>query len=367
MGALGHSKFFSGLPPADLDNLEQSSEIRSYAAGERIFQEGDPGDGMYVVLEGAVQVSCVVGGDERRVLSHLRPGDYFGEMAILDNRARSATVSAETDVRLCFLPSVAVLAALQQSPMLAISMVREFSQRMREFHALYTQEVVQAERLALVGRFARSIVHDFKNPLNIIGISSDIAALDTTSKEMRASSCARIRRQVERLTNMISELLEFTRGSGTPVALARVNFAEYAGPLLDEMATEVESRRVKLVRENPAPGVMVLMDPKRLTHVFHNLANNACDAMADGGTLTFRFAQTENELTVEVEDSGNGIAPEIAPRLFEAFSTYGKPSGTGLGLSICKRIIDDHQGRIGARNAEHGGAIFAFTLPVAAT
>ncbi len=364
MGVLSQSKFFSELPPAELERLEGASEIRCFPAGSHVFQEGDPGDGMYVVLEGTVQISCLLGGNERRVITRLQAGEYFGEMAILDNRTRSATITAETELRLCFLPSDAVLGVLRQSPMLAVSMVREFSQRMREFHVLYTQEVVQAERLALVGRFARSIVHDFKNPLNIIGISADIAALETTPREMRASSCARIRRQVERLSNMISELLEFTRGSGTAVVLARVNFAEYVTPLIEELRTELQARSVQLVTANEPPSVMVSIDPRRLTHVFHNLVNNACDAMPEGGTLTVRFQQTDQEMETSVQDSGKGIAPEIASRLFEAFATYGKPSGTGLGLSICKRIIDDHRGRISARNTDAGGAVFSFTLPL---
>jgi signal transduction histidine kinase len=107
------------------------------------------------------------------------------------------------------------------------------------------------------------------------------------------------------------------------------------------------------------------MDPKRLTHVFHNLAHNACDAMPDGGTLTCRFEVRGGRLVTELRDTGPGIAPEIATRLFEAFATYGKASGTGLGLSICRRILQDHLGTIEAENAEGGGAVFRFTLPVA--
>jgi signal transduction histidine kinase len=107
------------------------------------------------------------------------------------------------------------------------------------------------------------------------------------------------------------------------------------------------------------------MDPRRLTHVFHNLIHNACDAMPDGGTIFLRFEVVEGELRTEIRDTGKGIAPEVAPRLFEAFATYGKASGTGLGLSICKRIVEDHRGRITARNAPEGGALFTITLPLA--
>jgi signal transduction histidine kinase len=109
----------------------------------------------------------------------------------------------------------------------------------------------------------------------------------------------------------------------------------------------------------------VLLDPGRLTHVFYNLVHNAVDAMPDGGAVTLRFKQDAKGVTTEIQDTGKGIAPEIAGRLFEAFATYGKAQGTGLGLSICKKIIEDHRGTIEARSVpEPGqGAIFAFTLP----
>jgi signal transduction histidine kinase len=225
--------------------------------------------------------------------------------------------------------------------------------------------VVQAERLTLVGRFARSIVHDFKNPLNIIGISADMMAMGDATPDMRATARGRIRRQVDRLSNMISELLEFTRGGAAKVALARVDYGQFAKPLLEEIRQEIETRQVELVCEADPPAVGVRMDPKRLSHVFHNLAHNACDAMPDGGTLTCTFKVTEQELVTEMRDTGPGIAPEIATRLFEAFATHGKASGTGLGLSICRRILDDHQGTIEAENAAEGGAVFRFALPLA--
>ena len=82
--------------------------------------------------------------------------------------------------------------------------------------------------------------------------------------------------------------------------------------------------------------------------------------------MYLRFRVEDGNVATEVQDTGKGIDPEIANRLFEAFATHGKPQGTGLGLSICKKIIEDHGGRITAGNAPEGGALFTFTLPVPA-
>ena len=362
---LESSRLFSALSAADLQELKQASELRSYAPGETVFKEGDHGDGLYFVLSGAIQISALVSEAERRVLSRIQPGDFFGEMAVVDNEPRSATASAETATELLFIPSAVVLNTLRGSPRLAVSLVREFSHRMREFNRHYIQEVLQAERLTLVGRFARSIVHDFKNPLNIIGISAEMAAMETATPSMREAAKSRIRKQVDRLSNMINELLEFTRGSQVSAVLAATNFAAYLNPLLEDLRAEAALKSVEIACENPVPDCSVLIDPARLNHVFYNLVHNAVDALTPGGgKITFRFAVTDNHLMTEVEDSGRGIAPEIAPRLFQAFATYGKAQGTGLGLSICKRIVEDHGGQIHARSEPGRGAVFVITLPL---
>jgi signal transduction histidine kinase len=364
MGSLNSSKLFGGLLTGELHDLDQTTEFRHYPAGASIFREGDPGDGLYVIVEGTVQIVCRVGQDERRVLSTLGPGEFFGEMAVLDEQTRSATALAETEVRARFVPREDLLKALEGNPRLAVRLVKEFSLRLRDFNHRYTMEVLQAERLTLVGRFARTIVHDFKNPLNIVGISADMAAMDNATLEMRQTCRTRIRRQVERMSNMISELLEFTRGSGSTVVLGRMDYAEFVNSLLEELRSETEVKGAELILESEPPRIRLLLDPVRLGHVFHNILNNACDAMPQGGKIFVRFREEPETVVTEIEDSGPGISPEIAPRLFEAFATYGKSRGTGLGLSICKRIVQDHSGRIAATNSPRGGAMFSFSLPV---
>ena len=363
MVVLKTSKLFGGMLGAELDALEHTAQIKAYKAGRNIFQEGDPGDGIYLILEGKVQITCLLGQDQRTVLSRLEAGDFFGEMAVLDNQPRSATATAETDATVYFILRDDLLKVLERSPSLAANLVKEFSQRMREFNHQYTREVLQAERLALVGRFARSIVHDLKNPLNIIGISAEMAAMDNATLEVRRAAKDRIRKQIDRLSDMINELLEFTRGSTSAVVLAKSNYADFVRQLIEEIRPEASAKSVVITLENEPPAVDLLINPKRLAHVFYNIVHNACDAMPDGGTIKLRFAKTDRELVTEIEDTGRGIAPEIAPRLFEAFATYGKAQGTGLGLSICKKIVEDHSGRISSRSEPGHGAIFWFSLP----
>ncbi|MCI0535758.1 MAG: ATP-binding protein [Verrucomicrobiales bacterium] len=347
-----------------MDALRRATQFRQFAAGQQIFAEGDRGDGIYLIQSGHVQISAVVSHGQPRILSRLGPGEFFGEMAVLDSGPRSAAAIAEETTVTGFIPRDELLGVLQSSPRLAVNLVREFSLRLRDFNRQYIREVLEAERLALVGRFARSIVHDFKNPLNVISLAAEMAARDSATPVLRQTQKTRICKQVDRLNSMINELLDFTRGSQNPVVLSPTPYATFIQQLIEELRPELKDKRVSITCDNDPPDAELLLDPTRLTRVFFNLVNNAVDAMPDGGSVRLRFKVTPQEVATEIEDSGKGIAPEIAPRMFEPFATYGKAQGTGLGLSICRRIIEDHRGRIFARNEPGHGAIFVFILPL---
>lgn len=364
MAPLESIKLFADLTPADFAYLRKATREVFYKPEEFIFKQGDAADGIYFVKEGLVRISAVVPHGDLRVLSRLGEGELFGEMAVFDNQPRSANATAEEATTVYFLGLDQVWKAFEQTPKLSAAMVREISRRLRDFNQTYMREVLESERLALVGRFASSIVHDLKNPLNIIGISADMACMPSATPESRQVSKVRIRKQVERISNMVNELLEFTQGAHTNFVLAQVNYDQFVTQLIDEIQPEAALKSVKVEYVNKPPSVPVRINPQRLSRVFHNLIGNATDAMPSGGAVRISFRQEGETLVTELQDSGKGIAPEIADRLFQAFATYGKANGTGLGLSICKKIVQDHKGQIYARNAPTGGAIFGFTLPL---
>ena len=363
MVTLEASMLFCQLSPPELSALRRIALEHKFAAGQEIFKEGDNGDGVYVVRDGLVEISGLDDQKVRLVFSEVGPGDIFGEMAVIENKPRSACAVAKAEATVYFIPRAEMLARVERSPGLALALLREISHRLREFNRQYLREVLQTERLAIVGRFARSIVHDLKNPLNIIGLTAEMASMDRATPEMRQQATARIRKQVERISDMISEILDFTQGSQSDFVLVPAVYNAFVAQLLDELGPEAGLKAVTLELENPPPAVELFIHPKRLRRVFYNLVHNACDAMPEGGKIILRFQATEAEVITEIEDAGRGIAPEIAGQLFEAFVTHGKAHGTGLGLSICKRIVADHQGWISARNQPGRGAVFSFGLP----
>lgn len=360
MVSLESNKLFCDLAPADLERLHKVTRELSFAPGQVIFKEGDAGDGIFFVKEGKVQISAISGVGDSKVLTHMPEGELFGEMAIFDKQPRSASAVAEEATIVYFISKADFEALLDRIPHLASALVKDISRRLRSFN----REVLESERLSLIGRFASSIVHDLKNPLNIIGISADMAAMPAATAESRQASTVRIRKQVERISAMVNELLEFTQGAHTNVIMATINYKNFVEQIIEEIRPEVALKSVTIEYVTPPPQIVLRIDPQRLQRVFHNLIGNAADAMNGGGKVKVSFKQTDQEVITELQDTGKGIAPEILDRLFQAFATYGKANGTGLGLSICKKIVQDHHGKIFARNGKDGGAIFGFSLPI---
>ena len=355
---------FRNLSQDELQAIRRIARERQCNPGEVIFCEEEPGDGVYFVKNGLVEISSLVSAGARRILSHLGPGEIFGEMAVIENRPRSATATVLKDSEVYFLPRDEMLSLIQRSPALALNLLQEISHRLREFNHLHLREVLQAERLAVVGNFARSIVHDLKNPLSIIGISAETLDMPEIRPEFRAQTQNRIRKQVERISDMVSDILIFTENKPGNAGIRAGDYRAFVLELIADLRAEAELRSVRIELQDGPPAISIPFDPRRLSRVFHNLVNNATDLMPGGGVIFLRFQSGEKEVVTEIQDTGPGIAREIADKLFEAFATFGKAHGTGLGLSICKKIIEDHQGRIWAQNAAGGGAIFSFALPL---
>jgi signal transduction histidine kinase len=363
MLSLSACKLFDKLSAAELNTLRGLCSVESVPAGREIFREGDPGNAVYVIRAGSVEISTRIGSEKAQVVSKLGPGDFFGEMAVIEFKPRSATAIAAEPVVVYRIPAGEMLTLIQYTPDIAVKLMREISHRLREFNLRHVQEISQAERLSLVGRFARSIVHDLKNPLNVIGLTAELAAAENASLEMRQQSRDRILEQVTLINDLVGEILEFTQRGGAATVLLPQDYGTFVRDAARELQVQLELAGVAIHLENEPPSMPILVNPARLRRVFHNLMHNAAQAMPNGGIIMLRFTLKDAQVLTEIEDTGPGIAPEILRRLFEPFATFGKQNGTGLGLSICKRIIEDHHGRIWAESKSGRGAIFVFSLP----
>ncbi len=222
-------------------------------------------------------------------------------------------------------------------------------------------DMVQNERLAAIGRMAATILHDIKNPMGTLRLYAGQIKKKTVSPD-EARMADEMIRQVDRLTAITQEILDFARGV-SQVHLDTVQLGDVFNHILPFLETDLNIRNITLIRRFDYTGSCML-DVEKFTRVLYNLTGNAADAMPDGGTLTIRTRTVDTLLAVEVTDTGIGIPEEIRGRLFEPFFTQGKKHGTGLGLSIVRKIIEDHHGRVEVESVPGSGSTFRVLLPL---
>lgn len=228
-------------------------------------------------------------------------------------------------------------------------------------NARLAQEMVKNERLSSIGQMASAIIHDIKNPMNTIRVYAQVMKKKSGNEEAIKLADEMIR-QVDRLVNMLQEILDFSRG------VSATNFEEVPlGDIMDAILSFIEKDLVKnnitLVKELKYTGSMI-MDSDKMTRVFYNIASNARDAMPNGGSLTVTTELVDGEVHFSFKDTGAGIPPEVKAKIFEPFVTFGKKHGTGLGMAIVKKVIDDHQGRIEIDTEMGKGTTMRFIIPV---
>lgn len=226
------------------------------------------------------------------------------------------------------------------------------------------QIVLQAEKLAALGRLAAGIAHEVRNPLGVIKASASLLQDSFAAGDDRNRACTFIREEIDRLNGVITSLLTFAQPRA--IDLQRIELGRVIDQVLQLAAGEVTRRGIVVERvTGVTPDVQA--DPGLMAQAVLGLVINATEALDGGGRIVVRVAREPSAVCVEVADDGPGVPSTDAERVFEPFFT-SKPHGTGLGLAMSARIVQAHAGRLelmSGRGAGEGGrgACFRITLP----
>jgi signal transduction histidine kinase/CheY-like chemotaxis protein len=221
--------------------------------------------------------------------------------------------------------------------------------------------LIQAEKMAAVGRLTASLAHEINNPLQAVQNSLHLAMHEGLNETKRRSFLDMAQNEVNRLIQIVRRMLDFYRPSSATQSL------NLNRPVEDALAIarkRIEQSHVQ-VEARLAPNLPPIQGTSnQLTQVFLNIVINAIEAMPNGGKLWVGTAhhQEKNQVIAAFRDSGPGIKPEIRRHLFEPFHT-SKAQGTGLGLAISYSIIERHSGTIAVENVPDGGTTFIVRLP----
>ncbi len=234
-------------------------------------------------------------------------------------------------------------------------------------------QLINAEKMEIIGRLAAGIAHEVKNPLAVIRLGLDYISGGVDEKHSTGEVLRDMGKAVQRASLVVNSLLDFSRERKLQIRNSKLN--DIIEESLRLVRHEFEQRNIKLAKNLDSQLPEMEIDPNKMEQVFINLFFNAIQAMGRDGTLSVstysRGTHADNAehksvagvttgnawIIAEVSDTGPGIEEKIMDRIFDPFfTTRANEKGTGLGLSVTKNIVDLHHGRIEIKNRESGGA-----------
>lgn len=349
--SLRQTDLFIGFSDAELRQFAGKVTEITLAPGQVLFQEGDSDQEMFVVVEGALSIF-----KEKRIITSVLAGDYVGEMAILEDKPRSASVEAVTACRLLKITAAQFQEYLATQPKSLVSMMTTLSCRVRR----------DTEMIADDFEKANILIHDMKNSL------ATFLYLDLLKKKYPDGQTVEfISHMQEARSNLLTMMNEALAGAKHLCHIGHGREPASMTKLLqDIIATEcnlhpdLRDKEVTVTDQGPYPPFA--FDRLELRRALTNLLINAGQASKPGDPITIVYTQNDTIAEVAIHDRGAGIAQELRRKIFSPRFTT-KTDGNGLGLASCKMIVESkHHGELTIEDNPGGGSIFRLRLPVTA-
>ncbi len=362
---------FKDLSVNDLQLLCNLSQEVKIAAGDYLLREGDPGGALYIILQGEYEV-IKRSGNSQMVLALRGPSEVIGEMSIIDQAPRSASVRALTPTTALMISSDMVNQLISASPAATMAIFQIMSSRMRSNEAL----LVQSEKMAGLGTLVAGITHELNNPA---------AAIQSGAAQLRKALAQTSISKHNDIYQIADDIYEAsTRIAEIVGAVKTYSYLDQA-PIQQVDIHKGLDNTLVILKHKLKQGIAVqkYYDPQlplieargsELNQVWTNIIDNAIAALQPQLTqgqeaiLTIRTSTDDKHIKVEISDNGPGMTEEIKGRIFEPFfTTKSQGEGTGLGLHICYNIITvKHHGQIQVRTqtTPPSGTTFNITLPI---
>lgn len=370
---------FPGIKPDEIEELIANSQVHSYLPGAILCRENAVEDRFYMILDGEAEVTKDINNSESRLLTTLAPGDFFGEMALIHNAPRAATVTAKTALTTLELDKYAFDRVIHKSTSIAMAMVSQISNRLRENDKLAVDDIrMRASELAeayqrlaeqdLARReFLSNIAHELRTPLMVANGNLQILQRGILKGEQLAAGIDTVARNVQQIVTLVNDILFLQEMDLVLPDFQKVDMNEVGYAVIGKYAAAAQERNVSL-RFTPSPNLPpVWGDPKSLERALMALVDNAIKFSPQGGDVKINLSKNDPWILVSVEDRGIGIAKENLARIFDRFYHLERSGdhvfgGIGLGLAITRQVIQQHQGSLDVVSTPGKGSTFTMTL-----
>jgi signal transduction histidine kinase len=372
---------FPGIPRDEANELVSVGEIRKFPTNTILCHENAIASTFYIILEGNVKVTKMIEANQERMLKTLGAGDFFGEMALIHDAPRAATVTSSTPITVIEIRKDAFDHLMQRSASLARAMVREVSRRLRENDNMAIEDLrLKLRELALA--YQRMVELDFTRN----------EALSTAAKEMRipmestfeylhkmkaqppegpalVEALSNLHADLRRISVLVNEMLFEQALDPILVDFQPTDLSQVLTQVIEQFAESAKTKNVKLQLNSPPHQSAISADPAALQRALGAILDNAIKYSPVGGDITIRTSADKKNMWVEIRDQGSGIAPDILPQIFERYYHQERGiealySGRGLGLAIARQIIVEHGGEISVTSKLGKGSTFKVRLAI---
>ncbi len=387
---------FKGLEDSELREMSDLTEIRTYPPGYVLCREGAYEDIFYIVADGNITISKRMSeGEPDRVLRVGGRGDMVGEMALIQNAPRAATVQATSECTVLEMEKRDFETILSHSPHMAMDIIRITLDRLRSNDQAMIADLQKTNKvLRQLDRnkmeFIQVAAHELRTPLTVVlGYVKVLQSFKEAAGNATLGGVLEgIIKGTDRIHEVVNMMLDVTRidADMLKAAIVPVPVKRIVNDLVHDLAKAAVERRIEFVIEHAEDTPNINGDPTLIQKALYQLIVNAIKYTPDGGKVTVSTRQVVMEdeapgVQVTVRDTGIGLDEEHHELVFEKFYQVGsvglhssgkttfKGGGPGLGLAIVRGVARAHGGRVWVESAGHDevhypGSAFHLQLPV---
>jgi signal transduction histidine kinase len=371
---------FPGIPRGEAEELIAVGRVHSYPADTILCHENALASTFYIILQGKVQVSKIINRDQVRVLKSLKAGDFFGEMALIHNAPRAATVTTSLPTTVLEIQKSSFDRMMRHSASLSLAMAREVSRRLSENDAMAIEDLrMKASELAVAYQrlaeqdisrqeFLTTVARGLQTPLTAANGYIQAFLEGKLQEEAGKTALQRVADNLQQIIALVNDILflqevELTEPQFSPTDLTPI--------LLNTVETyrpQAEKKRISL-KVNIKPNLPSISGEARLLErAFKAILDNAVKFSPQDGVVCLSATSSGSNVLIEIQDQGVGIEPEMITHIFDPFFHQDKATesifdGVGLGLSIAQQVVKQHGGEIIVESAPSEGSTFKLSLP----
>ena len=372
-------KAFPGIPTREAQEMAAIGKVETHPAEVVLCHEGARENTFYILLEGDVKVTKVIHHEQDRLLKHLNPGDFFGEMGLIHNAPRAASVTTTTSTTVLCISKTDFDSLLKRSSSVSMAMVREVSRRLRENDEMTIEDLrLKAGELAAAYQrlaqeeFARreflsSIAHELRTPLTAAGGFLEMARQRMLDGEALDMAIDTVSRNVQQIVSLVNDILFLQEVELVLPELHPTDMGKVVSSAVDIIREKADQNRVRLLLDIQPNLSLVCGHFKSLERATVMVLDNAIKFSPNGGDVSISVDENDHYVYITIRDEGVGIPTVALPNIFDRFfhveeigdEMFG---GLGLGLAITRQVIEQHGGKIEVESQEGEGSTFRLFL-----